>query len=244
MKKGFTLAELLAVIVLLALLMSVSYPLFLNQFEEKKNQIDDYKLELIYSAAENYVKSNINTYPYKVGNTVCLYVKDLMDQSLIKVDVDEIAGDKLLKLVMKGNNDFNTNLVDTCTSSNDVTYKTKTSKDSFTNNNVLFTNDIIYYFENDILVREIDNITIQNQDENSNASYNTVIINYKDLYRVLNRDGVYTTFDQGESFSRMYIDINYQDKLYQDDLENVTVYNNASGFKRYNKGTTLNQMGF
>ena len=69
MKRGFTLVELLAVTVLLALIMAVSYPTLFKTFEDKEIEIDSNKKQIIENAAINYVKLNINEYPYKEGNT-------------------------------------------------------------------------------------------------------------------------------------------------------------------------------
>lgn len=242
MKKGFTLAELLAVIALLALLMSVSYPLLLNQFEKKQEEISQYKLDLIYSAAENHVKSNINTYPYKTGNVACIYLKKLIDDNLIQIDVSEVSENKIVKLVMKGNSGYNTSLVDECTDTYGTIYKTRTYSTSEIKNSVKITNDRVYYFENNILVREINNIAIQNQDKESSTSFELATQNYKDLYNVLNRDGIYTTFDHGDKTSTMFIDINYNDEHYVDDVSNITIYTNASLFIKYNKNTSIDNV--
>ena len=56
MKRGFTLVELLAVTVLLALIMAVSYPTLFKTFEDKEIEIDSSKKQIIENAAINYVK--------------------------------------------------------------------------------------------------------------------------------------------------------------------------------------------
>ena len=89
MKKGFTLAELLGVTVLLALVCALAYPVLFGIFEEKKGEIDESKRELITSSAINYVKSNLNDYPFKEGQNACIFLKTLVDNNLIVYEVDE-----------------------------------------------------------------------------------------------------------------------------------------------------------
>ncbi|MDD3453144.1 MAG: type II secretion system protein [Bacilli bacterium] len=239
MKKGFTLAELLGVIVLLALVVSISYPLLLNQFEKSEEQIDEYKLSLVYSAAKNYVRNNANDFPYKMGNIACVYVKTLTDNNLVALDLDNISENKLIKLVMTGNNRYTTSLVDECTSTSGIIYKTKSCTTTKLQNSVKYDNNVTYYFENNILVREIDNISIINQNEDNTTSFDLSNTNYKALYDILyTRKGIYTTFDKGEKTSKMFIDINYLDDLYTDDTGNTTIYQNADTFTKYYKNTT------
>lgn len=59
-KKGFTLVELLAVIVLLGLLMAIAVPSALNLSSKVKSKSYDTKIDLIEKAAETYGQSNIS----------------------------------------------------------------------------------------------------------------------------------------------------------------------------------------
>lgn len=243
MKKGFTLVELLAVIVLLSLLTIISYPLFLNQFEDKQEEIDDYKLDLIYSAAKGYVKQNSNDFPYQVGNIACLYVSDLTDQNLIQVEMPETVKNKIVKLVMTGNNAYNITLVDQCKDSKAVEYQTQITTTNEIKDNVKLINDRIYYFENDLLVREINNITLQNQDDKNNNYFEKITDDYSLLYSILkSRDGIYTTFDHGSKTTYMLIDIDYKNENYVDDLENESIYSNATLFRKYLKNTNIDDI--
>lgn len=66
MKKGFTLSELLAVIVLLGLIVAIIFPNIVDQVQKKQKEIDDTKLKLIYSGAKNYCIENNKDFPCKV----------------------------------------------------------------------------------------------------------------------------------------------------------------------------------
>lgn len=63
MKKGFTLIELLAVLTLLGLIIGLIFPSIVSQVQKKRQEIDDSKLELIYSGAKKYCKENNKTFP-------------------------------------------------------------------------------------------------------------------------------------------------------------------------------------
>lgn len=59
MKKGFTLAELLAVIVILGLLALIAVPVVLNKIKSTKEDLYNNQIEMIKSGAISYVTSEI-----------------------------------------------------------------------------------------------------------------------------------------------------------------------------------------
>lgn len=58
MKKGFTLVEIMAVILLMGLLVVFALPEVVNQINKKGEEVDSVTKEIIYSAADLYVKQN------------------------------------------------------------------------------------------------------------------------------------------------------------------------------------------
>lgn len=88
MKKGFTLVELLAIVILLGIILVLIYPNIVNLFEEKTGDIEESKLIAIYDAAEQYIDSNINEYPKTVGETYCFKVDFLDTENLISLEVE------------------------------------------------------------------------------------------------------------------------------------------------------------
>ena len=56
MKKGFTLIEMIAVILLVGLLTVFAIPAVVNQVSKKSEEVDNITKEIIYSAAELYVQ--------------------------------------------------------------------------------------------------------------------------------------------------------------------------------------------
>lgn len=61
-KKGFTLVELIGVVVILGLIALVAFPALLNQIKDSKKQVSDSQKEIIISAAKSYVSENKNNY--------------------------------------------------------------------------------------------------------------------------------------------------------------------------------------
>lgn len=92
-KKGFTLAELLAVITLLALIILFVLPKILNIYNSKKDAVKESKAKLIYSAADTYLKENIDDYPMTTGYEYCLDIDDLDKENLIPIDVTDITNE-------------------------------------------------------------------------------------------------------------------------------------------------------
>lgn len=61
-KKGFTLVELLAVLVILVVIMTIAIPSVASSIERSKQKQKDAKIELVVSAAELYVDRHKNSY--------------------------------------------------------------------------------------------------------------------------------------------------------------------------------------
>ena len=60
-KKGFTLVELLAVLVILVVIMTIAIPSVTSSIERSKHKQKNAKIELIESAAELYIDRYINS---------------------------------------------------------------------------------------------------------------------------------------------------------------------------------------
>ena len=59
--KGFTLVEVLAVLVILVVIMSIAIPNISSSLERSKSKQDDARKKILISAAELYVADNKNT---------------------------------------------------------------------------------------------------------------------------------------------------------------------------------------
>lgn len=82
-KNGFTLAELLGVIVILALLMLLVFPAITRQLKEGETNIDQAVEQLILNSAKRYVESNKNEFQDK-NTTYCITLNTLVNAGEIK----------------------------------------------------------------------------------------------------------------------------------------------------------------
>ena len=72
MKKGFTLIELISVVIIMGLIMVAVVPTVLNQIKGKEADISETSKQVIYLATNEYVKNDKITYPIKSNNVFCI----------------------------------------------------------------------------------------------------------------------------------------------------------------------------
>lgn len=85
-KKGFTLVELLAVIVLLAAVMILVYPNVLEKVKEQDKGIDEKKKQLLYTSVYDYLYENKAAYPLTTGKNYCVSIRTLAGNDKLYVD--------------------------------------------------------------------------------------------------------------------------------------------------------------
>ena len=91
-KKGFTLVELIGVVVILGLIALVAFPALLNQINNSKKQVSDSQKELIIAAAKNYVDENKNDYADKTSFEIPvsqLIKNDYLSKSIVSSFSDD-----------------------------------------------------------------------------------------------------------------------------------------------------------
>lgn len=78
-RKGFTLVELLAVLVILVAIMGIAIPSISSSLERTKEKQNQSRYKIIESAAEQYVTDHKNAIYNKLGtNTTCyIQIKDI-----------------------------------------------------------------------------------------------------------------------------------------------------------------------
>lgn len=85
MRKGFTLIELMAVIVIISLVCLLTFPNIVNQIKKSKDVNKDNVEKVVISAAKKYVNDNIDKYD-KQGD-YCIHIKELIDNDYLKEDI-------------------------------------------------------------------------------------------------------------------------------------------------------------
>lgn len=115
-KKGFTLVEVLAVLVLLSLIIVIVYPRIAEKVTEEENKIDNAKLQLIYIAAKDYVLENKNNYT-DIGVKYCINLDELNKTGKIVIDIDEFKNDynySGIQVIIGKDNNYSYKMVENC----------------------------------------------------------------------------------------------------------------------------------
>ena len=114
--KGFTLMELLGVIIILSVLILITFPIILNQIGNTKKEIKDSTKVLIIDAAKDYYEDNINNYETYEGMTYCINTlseQGYLNKKIKDENLNDIATSKNVKLIYH-NSKFDYDIVDTC----------------------------------------------------------------------------------------------------------------------------------
>ena len=98
-KRGFTLVELLGVIVLLALIVLIVFPSIINVIKKSDNSISEANKALIINASKQYVEENKNE--YSSNGTYCLITQDLINNGFLIESISEADGTKLNNITVK-----------------------------------------------------------------------------------------------------------------------------------------------
>lgn len=120
MKKGFTLIEVLAVIVILGLLIAIISPVVNNLLGDSEDVLSDKQVDSIVKASKKYMVEHSELLPEKSDSTA-IYISDLIDNGVI--DNDEVIDPKTKEemngcVVVNYNENFNQyeyNYRDDCT---------------------------------------------------------------------------------------------------------------------------------
>ena len=89
-KNGFTMVELIAIVVIMACILLIVLPALNNTIKNSEEKKKEEALNNIYMAAENYLLANYDEYSSldTIGNSVYIYVMDLINEQYI--DIDEV----------------------------------------------------------------------------------------------------------------------------------------------------------
>lgn len=118
--KGFTLIELTAVVIILALISFIGFSYITNQVNSKKQQLSDAFNKVVYDASDIYVSYNENNYPMIDGNVYCIKFNELIDYEILTTPLvdpitnKEVSLDNYVKLEVNVD-EFLYEVVQTCT---------------------------------------------------------------------------------------------------------------------------------
>ena len=170
MKKGFTLPELIGVIIILSLICLIAFPPILSAIRGSKNELSEASKKIIYDATDLYITDNVDKYPKNNGNIYCVSLESLVKGEYLPQKVydsstaTEVSLDSLVEVkVEQGNYSYNLNnncknlfqygsLIDLLLQQynpNNVTGLVKDSEHEniyyFTGNNLEVSNNFLWY---------------------------------------------------------------------------------------------------
>ena len=103
--KGYTLLELLGVIILLALLTILVFPSVINTIKRTNDKTDELSMKLISNAVDLYIKNNPDHFMKYNGNKYEIEIEDLLDNGnlpeSIKLSNNKDINDKCLEVSYK-----------------------------------------------------------------------------------------------------------------------------------------------
>jgi prepilin-type N-terminal cleavage/methylation domain-containing protein len=91
MKKGFTLIEMLAVVLIISLIALISLPTITNQLVDKKQEISETTMELINNATGLYMETRIGTYPKVTGQKYCVSLDTLVSNGYLSSPIKDFS---------------------------------------------------------------------------------------------------------------------------------------------------------
>lgn len=106
-EKGFTLIELVCVILLLAIIISLSTIAIVNVVQNSKERENKASMELIKTAVNDYIDKYENDFHIENGVTYCIDVQDLIDENLLISNISydgEKINEKTVKTEYNNNN--------------------------------------------------------------------------------------------------------------------------------------------
>lgn len=97
-KKGFTLIEIIATILVITVLTLLIVPNILNSVNNKRKDISSTAKQMIYDAADIYVNENEATYQALDDAVYCIKLETLVDSGKLSKPIKDLKTDKEIPL--------------------------------------------------------------------------------------------------------------------------------------------------
>ena len=110
MKKGFTLAELLGVITILAIIATIVIPIVNKSIKSNKEKLYNSQLEEIKSGAEKWAYANLEMLPIEENESITITLYELKKGGFLTLDIrnpitgELIPNDMVITITYKNNN--------------------------------------------------------------------------------------------------------------------------------------------
>ena len=110
-KKGFTLLEMLSVLVLICILALLVFPSLINFIKKQQNIVENVNMSLIEESVDTLIEENQDNYISKHGNKYCVSISELVDRGYLNAKVSDKIENKRVQITYM-NNKFKYELVD------------------------------------------------------------------------------------------------------------------------------------
>jgi len=90
-KNGFTLVELLAVLVILSIITLLVYPIFTSVIKDSKKEIEKTNVNEILNSAYNWSLDNSSLLPVQVDDDITVNIETLKKQGYLRKDAIDIS---------------------------------------------------------------------------------------------------------------------------------------------------------
>lgn len=90
-KKGFTLVEVIGVIVLLAIISLLAFPPILENIRKSQDQLGEATKEIILASTDTFIDMNQNSYPKTNGSVYCISFLELVDEIEMMDSIKDIT---------------------------------------------------------------------------------------------------------------------------------------------------------
>ena len=97
-KNGFTLIEILGVVVILSMIVILAFPTITKNIKKSETKIDSASMELIKSATDLYMDDNKVLYPQKLGDEYCITLQKLVDSGHLRTPIMNVKTNQEIKL--------------------------------------------------------------------------------------------------------------------------------------------------
>ena len=112
LQRGFTFIEMLAVVVLLALLVIIAYPIVSSQIKNTNNELTNSEKDILATSAYSYIEDNKDNYKVRSGNTFCIKVSALKQAGKIPVTLKHVKNDEVVRVTVSSDEKLNYEVVE------------------------------------------------------------------------------------------------------------------------------------
>lgn len=118
-RNGFTLVELLGVVIILGIIALIATPPVINQIKKSNSKVNEANIRLLYSHGETYIREHNNSYSFSNGSNICVSLQTLIDAG--EIDEKELMTEGLTKskyliytVNSKGNLEYDIKVYNSC----------------------------------------------------------------------------------------------------------------------------------